>query len=168
MRKTLRLTSLAVLCCLVAGPALAVPAPMTKSELLAKSDLVALVRILSVTCTGETKDARTGEQLPSYRAKAELIEVIKGEEMKGGEVPITFHAIPKDIVGAWTVYYYPGEMVWTHLVKKDGAYTTIWWNGRGTVVQKAAITELPTTPGETVSLRRTRLEHPAEPLNPKP
>jgi hypothetical protein len=66
------------------------------------------------------------------------------------------------------VYYYPGEMVWTHLVGKDGTYTTTWWNGRGNVIEKAAITELPTEPGETVSLRRTRLEHPAEPLTAKP
>jgi len=168
MRSILRLVSLALLCCLMARPALAVPAPMSKSELLSKSDLVALVRVLAVTCTGVTKDARTGEDLPSYSATAELIEVIKGDEMKGGEVNITFHAIPKGILGPWTVYYYPGEMVWTHLVGKDGTYTTTWWNGRGNVIEKAAITELPTEPGETVSLRRTRLEHPAEPLTAKP
>jgi len=160
MRKTLRLTSLALLCCLMAQPALAVPAPMSKSELLSKSDLVALVRILGVTCTGVTKDDRTGEALPSYSANAELIEVIKGDEMKGDDVAITFHAIPKGILGPWTVYYYPGEMVWTHLIKKDGAYTTTWWNGRGNVIEKAMTTELPAKPGETVSLRRTRLEHP--------
>jgi hypothetical protein len=163
-----RLLSLALLCCLMAQPALALAAPMSKNDLLSKSDLVALVRILAVTCTGVTKDARTGEDLPSYSAQAELIEVIKGDEMKGGEVAITFHAIPTGVFGAWTVYYYPGEMVWTHLIRADGAYTTTWWNGRGNVIEKAAITELPTTPGETVSLRRTRLEHPAEPLTPKP
>jgi hypothetical protein len=144
-----RLLSLALLCCLMAQPALALAAPMSKNDLLSKSDLVALVRILAVTCTGMTKHSRTGEELPSYSAKAELIEVIKGDEMKGGEVAITFHAISTGAFGAWTVYYYPGEMVWTHLIK-------------------AAITELPTTPGETVSLRRTRLEQPAEPLTPKP
>ncbi len=109
MRSILRLVSLALLCCLMARPALAVPAPMSKSELLSKSDLVALVRVLGVTCTGVTKDARTGEDLPSYSATAELIEVIKGDEMKGGEVDITFHAIPKGILGPWTVYYYPGR-----------------------------------------------------------
>jgi len=160
MRKTLRLTSLALLCCLMAQPALAVPAPMSKSELLAKSDLVALVRILGVTCTGVTKDAQTGEDLPSYSAKAELIEVIKGDEMKGDEIAITFDAIPDKMAGPWTVYYYPGEMVWTHLVKKDGAYITTWWNGRGNVIEKAMTTDLPTKPGESVSLHRTRLEHP--------
>jgi len=164
----LRLLSFALLCCLMTQPALAVPAPMSQSELLAESDLVALARVRSVTCTGVTKDAMTGEDLPSYSAKAELIEIIKGDEMKGGDIDITFHAIPKGALGPWTVYYYPGEMVWTHLVKAGGAYTTTWWNGRGNVIEKAAITELPTTPGKTVSLKRTRLEHPAEPLTPKP
>src|SRR3990172_2361609 len=89
-------------------PAAALPAPMTKQELLTRSDLVALVRVLSVICTGVTKDERTGEDLPSYSAKAELMEVIKGEEMKGADVIITFHAIPKGFLGPWSVYYYPG------------------------------------------------------------
>ena len=152
----------------MAQPALALAAPMSKSELLSKSDLVALVRILAVTCTGVTKDARTGEDLPSYSAKAELIEVIKGDEMKGGEVAITFHAIPKGILGPWTVYYYPGEMVWTHLVRQRRRL-------HHDVVERARQRHregrdhrAADQPGETVSLRRTRLEHPAEPLTPKP
>lgn len=66
MRHTLRLLGIALLCCLLAQPALALPAPMSKSDLLSKSDLVALVRILAVTCTSVTKDERTGEDLPNY------------------------------------------------------------------------------------------------------
>jgi hypothetical protein len=128
---------------------------MSESELLQKSDLVALVRIKSVTCTGVTKDDRTGEDLPSYSASAELMEVIKGEDVKGDTVNISFHAIPTGLLGPWTVYYYPGEMVWTHLVGKDGEYTTTWWNGRGTVVSKALVTELPTTPGTTVQMPKS-------------
>ena len=64
-------------------PAAARPAPMSEADLLAKSDLVALVRIKSVTCTGVSKDERTGEALPSYSANVELIEVIKGDAVKG-------------------------------------------------------------------------------------
>jgi hypothetical protein len=135
-----------------AAPALALPAPMSKDELLANSDLVALVWIKSVTCVSVTKDERTGERLPSYSAQAELMEVIKGEEVKGDTITLTFHAVPTGLLGPWTVYYYPGELVWTHLVGKDGTYTTTWWNGRGTLVSKAVITELPTTPGETVAI----------------
>lgn len=59
---------------LLAGPALALPAPMSKEQLLTESDLVALVRIKSVTCVSVAKDERTGEDLPSWSAEAELIE----------------------------------------------------------------------------------------------
>ena len=145
---------LGLMFCLIAASAVALPAPMSKDEMLSKSDLVALVRVLSVTCVSVTKDERTGEDLPSYRARVELMEVIKGEEAKGDDVNIGFHAIPTGMLGPWSVYYYPGEMVWTHLVGKDGDYTTIWWNGRGDLVNKAVITELPTTPGETVEVPR--------------
>jgi hypothetical protein len=51
--------------------------------------------------------------------------------------------------------------VWTHLVKEGDDYTTTWWNGRGEVVNKAVITKLPTTPGETVEIKRLRGEHPS-------
>jgi hypothetical protein len=134
------------------APACALPAPMSQEQLLEKSDLVALVRIKSVTCVSVSKDDRTGEELPSYSARAELIEVIKGDDVKGDTVNIAFHAIPTGLLGPWTVYYYPGEMVWTHLLGKDGEYTTTWWNARGDVVSKAVITELPTKPGETVEI----------------
>ena len=43
-------------------------------------------------------------------------------------------------------------MVWTHLIGKDGQYTSTWWNARGTVVSKPIITELPTTPDETAAI----------------
>jgi hypothetical protein len=138
----------------MAAPTGALPAPMSQSELLHRSNLVALIRVLSVTCTSVTKDERTGEELPSYRAEAELMEIIKGEEMRGHDVTITFHAIPTGVLGPWTVFYYPGEMVWTHLVGKDGDYTTTWWNGKGRIVSNAVITELPTTAGETVEVPR--------------
>ncbi|MGZ5918057.1 MAG: hypothetical protein ACXWJ4_12225, partial [Methyloceanibacter sp.] len=133
------LLPLALLLAMGAGPAVALPAPMSDSDLLTKNDLVALVRIWSVTCGSVSKDEHTGEDLPNWSAKAELIEVIKGDELKGSDVTITFSAIPKGLLGPWSVYYYPGEMVWTHLKGKNGIYTTIWWNGRGTLVQKAMI-----------------------------
>jgi hypothetical protein len=147
---------LTLLSTFVAFDALALPAPMSKEELLTKSDLVALVRVLSVTCASVSNDAHSGEALPSYRAKAALIEVIKGDEAKGSDVTITFNAVPTGVLGPWSVYYYPGEMVWTHLVHDGEAYTTTWWNGRGTLVSKALISELPTKPGETVEIPKSK------------
>ena len=152
MRRLVIVSAVLIGFALPPAPASAVPAPMSQEQLLEKSDLVALVRIKSVTCVSVMKDDRTGEELPSYSARAELIEVIKGEDVKGDTVNISFHAIPTGLLGPWTVYYYPGEMVWTHLLGKDGEYTTTWWNARGDVVSKAVITELPTKPGETVEI----------------
>jgi hypothetical protein len=152
MRRLVMLSAVLIGIGLPPGPASALPAPMSQEQLLEKSDLVALVRIKSVTCVSVAKDDRTGEELPSYSARAELIEVIKGEDVKGDTVNITFAAIPTGLLGPWTVYYYPGEMVWTHLLGADGEYTSTWWNARGDVVSKAIITELPTKPGETVGI----------------
>ena len=154
MRSLLFITALLLALAGTAGGASAIPAPLSESELLSPSDLVGLIRVLSVTCTKVSKDERTGEELPSYSAKAELMYVTKGEEILGHDITLTFHAIPTGMLGPWTVYYYPGEIVWTHLVKEGGAYTTTWWNGKGRVVNKAVITELPTTPGETVEVPR--------------
>jgi hypothetical protein len=154
MQRILTSLSLLLVIAFVATPVFALPAPMSDDELLTKSDLVALIRVLSVTCTAVTKDKMTGQDLPSYTAKVELMEVIKGDEAKGGEVTITFHAIPTGLLGPWSVFYYPGEMMWTHLVRDGEAYTTTWWNGRGELVNKAVITKLPTKPGETVEVPR--------------
>jgi len=138
--------------CLIASAALALPAPMSDAELTEESDVVALVRVKSVTCTSITKDAQTGEALPGYLAKLEVIEAKKGDVMPGGELLVTFRATPKGALGPWTVFYYPGEEVLTHLVKRAGGvtYASTWWNAKGTDVKAPETTELPTTVGESV------------------
>jgi hypothetical protein len=162
MRRVLKGLGLIVFVMLGARPALALPAPMSDTDLLTKSDLVALVRVLSVTCTGTIHNDFAKEDLLTYSANVELLEVIKGDEPKGTDIDITFHDLPKHIVGPWSVFYYPGEIVWTHLVKDGDAYTTTWWNGRGDVVHKAIITDLPTKPGESVAVPRVRTEQPVQ------
>jgi hypothetical protein len=162
MPRAICLLSVVVAFCLANAPARALPPPLSEEELLHESNLVALVRILSVTCVSVSQDPQSGEALPNYSANAELIEVIKGDEAKGSDIEITFSEIPTGVLGPWTVFYYPGEMVWTHLVGKDRVYTTTWWNGRGKVVSEAATKELPTKPGETVAIQRMRSERPVE------
>ncbi|HUU65654.1 MAG TPA: hypothetical protein VMW57_00015 [Methyloceanibacter sp.] len=138
--------------CLMATAALALPAPMDDAELTAESDLVALVRVMSVTCTSITTDTQTGERLPGYLAKLRVIEASKGDVRPDGEVLVTFRAVPKGALGPWTVFYYPGEEVWTHLVKREGGvtYASTWWNAKGEVVKGPETKELPTTVGESV------------------
>jgi hypothetical protein len=132
-------------------PALALPAPMSEQELMDKSDLVAVVRVLSVSCTAITKDDQTGEELPSYLARVRVLEAKKGDAKQGDELLITWRAIPKGIVGPWAVAYYPGEVVLTHLTKKSGGATfgSTWWNAKGDDIKAPASTELPSSIGET-------------------
>jgi hypothetical protein len=73
-------------------PALALPAPMSEQELVDKSDIVAVVRVLSVSCTAITKDEKTGQELPAYLAKVRLIEVKKGDAQKGDDILVTWRA----------------------------------------------------------------------------
>ena len=163
MRRLFPLSGLLLLLLAAATtPASALPAPMSDADLLSKSDLVALVRVLSVTCTAITHDDFTKQDIANYSANVELIEVIKGDVAKGNDVNIVFHEIPKGLLGPWSVFYYPGEMVWTHLVKQGDDYTTTWWNGRGELVHKAIITTLPTKPGESVAIKRLRSEQPSQ------
>jgi hypothetical protein len=136
---------------LATSQALALPAPMSAEELTEKSDVVAVVRVLSVSCTAITKDEQTGEELPSYLARVRVLEAKKGDAKQGDEILITWRAIPKGIVGPWTVNYYPGEVVLTHLTKKSGGatYGSTWWNAKGDDIKAPASTELPTSIGET-------------------
>ncbi len=58
MRRAVKAMGPFILLLLGASPALALPAPMSDADLLAKSDLVALVRVLSVTCLSVSMDVR--------------------------------------------------------------------------------------------------------------
>ena len=151
----LRFPGLLAVACLAALPALALSAPMTEAELMQKSDVVALMRVLSVTCTSITKDAQTGEDLPGYLATLRVIEVKKGEVKPGEEVLVTWRAVPKNLAGPWAVYYYPGEEMVTHLTKRSGgvSYASTWWNAKGDDTKSPDSRDLPTTPGETVVSR---------------
>ena len=151
MSRALSVLSILFVLAGVATPALAVPAPMSEQEMTDKSDLVALVRVLSVTCTTTTKDEQTGEDLPGYLAKLQVVEVKKGDVKPGDTVLVTWRAIPKSIVGPWTVYYYPGEEVVTHLTKRsNGAtYASTWLNAKSEIVKSPDNKDLPTAPGET-------------------
>ncbi len=134
----------------------ALPGPMSSTELLAASDLVAIVRVLAVTCVDVRKE-QTGERLPSYRAELDIIQVRKGLVRKGDTVSVTWREIPKGLLGPWVVRYYPGEEVWTHLQRdpNGSGYLTTWWNARGEQVRPPDTTGLPKTPGQTVRAQHT-------------
>jgi len=141
----------------LALPALALPAPMSDDELTEKSDLVALVRVLSVTCTSAAKDPKTGQILPGYLAKLQVLDVKKGDAKRGDDVLVTWRTVPKGALGPWAVAYYPGEEVWTHLTKRSGGvtYASTWWNAKGEPVKEPETTELPVQIGFTSGMRGT-------------
>jgi hypothetical protein len=130
-------------------PAASMPPPLSEAALIEQSDLVARVRVISVTCTGVAKDEQSGEALPSYAAELEVLEVRKGDVEPGGVVTVFFQEIPSGVAGPWAVFYYPGEEVWTHLRGAGGGYHTTAWNARGETLHPATITKLPMVPGET-------------------
>jgi hypothetical protein len=144
--------ALSVVTVLTTLPTYAVPAPMSEQELMDKSDLVAQVRVLAVTCTSVTQDPDTGEALPSYLAQLKVVEVKKGDLKPGDVVLVTWHAIPKTVAGPWTVYYYPGEEMVTYLTKRSGGvtYASTWWNAKDDDLKSPDTRDLPVTPGETV------------------
>ena len=127
--------------------ALTFPEPLSQDELLQKSDLAALVRVLSVTCVATLED-ETGEQVPTrFSARLTLLEIKKGNEREGDIVTVFWSNVPGDVTGA----YFPGEELWTHLTIEDGGYRNTWWNAKGPTMKEPTITALPTTVGETLS-----------------
>jgi hypothetical protein len=133
----------------------AVPAPLSPAELIAASDLVALVRVLAVTCIGVWRYGETGEDLGSYRARLLILQVTKGPVRKGASVSVTWKEIPRGFLGPWVVRYFPGEELWTHLqYNRDGpGYVSTWWNARGEQVRPPDTTLLPGTPGQVIRAR---------------
>jgi len=108
---------------------------------------VALVRVLSVTCIATAKD-EDGKEVPvGFSATLKLLEIRKGSEKAGDSVTLSWGNVPGDGTGA----YYPGEEVWTHLTIENGGYRNTWWNAKGPRVKEPAITDLPTTLGETLT-----------------
>jgi hypothetical protein len=152
MRKVVTILVSVLLGGAFAGPAAALPAPMTQQQLDEQSDLVALIEIQSVTCIGALPDFQTKQVLLSYEAKAKLLKVKKGDKKPGDVIAIDFNQLPKGLLGPWTVYYYPGEAVWTHLTRAQPreAYISTWWNARGELVHPATIRQLPKKPGQTI------------------
>src|SRR5918992_2527260 len=125
------------------SPAWGVPAPMSPEQLESASDLVATVRVLGVVCADA--EARDGERLGRYQAWLRIVDLTKGSVRAGESVLVQWSDVPRRLVGAWTVAYYPGEELLTHL-KWDAAqhvYVTTWWNAKGRPRRAPDTRELP-------------------------
>jgi hypothetical protein len=112
---------------LSAPSAWAIAAPMSPEDLFAASDLVALVRVLSVTCVAIIH--RGSEDLRRYTAELGLLKVRKGNQRRYEVVTVEWEETPAGQIGPWYVPYGLGAKGWTHLQGQDGHYQTTWWNG---------------------------------------
>jgi len=96
---------LVVLLALCPSPAWAVPAPMSPADLLAASDLVALIRVLSVTCLEVWRHGGTGEELASFEARLGVLRVTKGQARRYRTVRLTWEEVSSQTLGNWCVRY---------------------------------------------------------------
>ena len=65
----------------------------------------------------------------------------------GAEVLVTWRAMPKSILGPWTVDYYPGEeVVSIDQAERRREYASTWWNAKGDDVKAPDTRDLPLTP----------------------
>lgn len=132
----------------------ALPAPMSRCGLYKTSDIIAEVRVHSVTCLGETKVSDCDVKFRRYQATLEIMKCWKGTEVIGQRVLVEWRIpVNAQLQGHWSVPYYPGEIVATHLKwnTENRVYGTTWWNGRAETPVRAADTDrLPEVAGQTV------------------
>lgn len=133
----------------------ALPPPFSAEKLAEESDVIATVRVLAVTCTGEITQQGTGEKLPTYQAWLQVLKATKGPARVHDTLLVSWHDISKKLIGPWTVAYYPGEEVTTHLKwnAEQRTYTTTWWNAKGEALKPADTTALPRKSGTVVTAR---------------
>jgi hypothetical protein len=166
--KWLRRGAILALAVLVFGkgePAPALVPPRSLEWLLAKSDVVADVRVLEVTCL-EVSESRPPEwgRLRTFQARLEVLRVKKGRVKPGDTLLVQWEEWeelsnkPHVIGGRWVVEYYPGEEAATHLYwRKDlKAFRTTWWNAKSEL-KPAKSYQLPRNPGDRIGVRNGKV-----------
>ena len=119
-----------------------------------RMNCMAVLKPIKVNKPIETtfRDVTTTWEVLALPLAGTTFKGLPGDVKPGEEVLVTWRAVPKSLVGPWTVYYYPGEEMVTHLTKRSGgvSYASTWWNAKGDDTKSPDSRDLPTTPGETV------------------
>ena len=130
------------------------PAPFSKEELQDKSDLIVEAKVLGVICTKEDyyNNVKNLPKVYYYQAWLKLLKVEKGILKPNDSIIVEWSGTPKGLIGPWSVDYFPGQIVNTHLIldKEKNYYKTTWWNATNTI-KKSSIT-LPKNIGKVVYL----------------
>jgi hypothetical protein len=138
----------------VAGPARAIPRPLSPEELEKQSDAIVTVRVLGVACTGQAPAPR-GKTVPTYQAWLLVLDVKKGTLKKDETILVHWRELPRGLIGgAPPVRYYPGEEVLTHLKWDAGRrqYGSTFYNAKGKPIKMPATQRLPEKPGDIISV----------------
>src|SRR5262249_36406267 len=138
----------------LAGPARAIPRPLSPEELEKQSDAIVTVRVLGVACTGQVASPR-GKPVPSYYAWLLILDAKKGSLTKDETILVYWREPPRGLIGgAPPVRYYPGEEVLTHLKWHTDrlVYASTFYNAKGKPTKKPPHQRLPETPGEVITV----------------
>lgn len=127
----------------------ALPTALSEDELIARSDVVGLFRVLSVACLDMATDAGSAQLLRRYGARLRVLSATKGAS-PSETIEVAWQDMPSGAVEPWVVRYYPGEEVQTSLVwdADTGVYETTWWNAKREDVRAPDYIDLPTVPGQ--------------------
>ena len=120
----------------------ALPAPLSKEQLLRESTVIARVKVIGVAKVGYVKNAI------KYQAWLKIIKPIKGEVIVNDTIIVTWHRFDKKLIGSWAIDYYPDEELITYLIwdRDEKSYKNISWNSVDKI--QSSDKKLPTNDGE--------------------
>ena len=120
----------------------ALPAPLSKEQLLRESTVIARVKVIGVAKVGYVKNAI------KYQAWLKIIKPIKGEVIVNDTIIVTWHRFDKKLIGSWVIDYYPDEELITYLIwdRDEKSYKNISWNSADKI--QSSDKKLPINDGE--------------------
>lgn len=120
----------------------ALPAPLSKEQLLKQSDIIAKVKVVGVAKIGCVNNAI------KYQAWLKILKPIKGDVIVNDTIILTWHRFDKKLIGSWAIDYYPDEELITYLIwdRDEKSYKNISWNS-GDKIQSSD-KKLPINDGE--------------------
>jgi hypothetical protein len=122
----------------------ALPAPLSKEQLLKQSDIIAKVKVIGVTKIGDVKNAI------KYQAWLKILKPIKGYVIVNDTIIVTWHKFDKKLIGSWAIDYYPDEELITYLIwdRDEKSYKNISWNSVDKIQSSGK--KLPKNDGEII------------------
>ena len=120
----------------------ALPAPLSKEQLLRESTVIARVKVIGVAKVSYVKNAI------KYQAWLKIIKPIKGEVIVNDTIIVTWHRFDKKLIGSWAIDYYPEEELITYLIwdRDEKSYKNISWNSADKI--QSSDKKLPINDGE--------------------